>query len=405
MGDRLASRVARVVRNGNCSGCGGCAALSPRISMGLDATSGFLRPLVAESTGPESEADRSAVDQFAVVCPGVGLRAAASEDGYVDPVFGRVVSAWQGWAEDADVRFRGSSGGVLTALSAWMLDLGLASSGVCAVADPQRPSRTVAVTIRSSAEARVASGSRYAPVGNAAAYGEDGVFVGKPCEVSAARSLDAVRGVPEDDRPFKLSFFCAGTSSQRATDGLVAGMGLRPEDVVDLSYRGRGWPGRFEVSGRDGETRSMSYDESWGRHLGRQLQWRCKLCPDGTGADADIAVGDYWAADERGFPVFEERNGNSVVIARTTRGHELLMRAEREGVLHLEPVVLADVAAVQPLQVVRRRTLGVRLAARLLTGHRVPRYRGYRLWRNLLRHPLSSARQFAGTLVRSMRGR
>lgn len=397
----LEREIDRVVRNGNCSGCGGCAALTPRVSMVLEPEEGFMRPRVARTGADGPELRR----RFKKVCPGVGVRAVPHEGGFTHPVFGRVESAWQGWATDADVRFRGSSGGVLTALTAWMIDAGIASSGICAGRGQSEPNRTVVVKILTREEALAASGSRYAPVANAAGYESTGVFVGKPCEVSAARGLDEDREIATENRPVKLSFFCAGTPSQKATDELVRKMGIDIDRVVALEYRGRGWPGRFEVEDRDGNIESMSYDDSWGRHLGRQLQWRCRICPDGTGAEADVSVGDYWAADARGFPDFEEGDGNSVVIARTARGHELLKSAVAAGVIVLRPVNLADVAAIQPLQVVRSRTVGARLVARRMTGHAVPRYRGFSLAVKAFGSPALAARQFVGTFVRSLRGR
>ncbi len=120
----------------------------------------------------------------------------------------------------------------------------------------------------------------------------------------------------------------------------------------------------------------MSYEDSWGgKNLGRRLPLRCKLCADGTGGeDADIAVGDFWATDAKGgYPAFDNADGNSVIIARTQRGAELLLAAADQRILTLNPPVnLESVAAVQPLQAERRRTLAGRLAGRRLAGYRVP---------------------------------
>src|SRR5690606_23400732 len=145
------------------------------------------------------------------------------------------------------------------------------------------PRRTVPVTIMSREQALAAAGSRYAPVGalDNPAILTAGAVTGKPCEIAALRqaSDDLVAG----ETPLLLSFFCAGTPSQHATDQLLSKLGVEPDDPVDaLRYRGNGWPGRFVATAGDREV-SADYDESWGKTLGPTTQWRCKICPDGIG--------------------------------------------------------------------------------------------------------------------------
>lgn len=398
MPDALQRAVNGVVRNENCTGCGGCALISERISMGLS-SEGWVRPIVA--TGEFGASAREEARRFRAMCPGIRLDAPAPETETTHPTFGRYVSAWRGQAVDNEIRAAGSSAGVLTALSAFLVETGRARNVRGAAMDTVQPTRTVPVRITSRAEALAASGSRYAPVANLTGLTDayDAV-VGKPCEISALRRLERDGA----DQAIALSFFCAGTPSQRATANLIKMLGLEPDSVTTLRYRGNGWPGEFTVSDRE-TTAGISYDDSWGKHLGRDLQWRCKICPDGTGEDADIAVGDFWKADEKGYPLFDDADGESVVLARTLRGHELLMKAAEAGVVALDAVELDDVERIQPLQRARKRTLAVRLLARALTFRRVPSYRGYGFIARAVRAPKLSAKTFAGTLVRSWRDR
>ncbi|MDF1706235.1 MAG: Coenzyme F420 hydrogenase/dehydrogenase, beta subunit C-terminal domain [Aeromicrobium sp.] len=398
MADMLAASVNRVVDNDLCSGCGVCSLISARISVAPDGPKGFMRPTVA---GAPTTEDKSEALTFLKVCPGSEITAPAPAEHHHE-VFGRYVSVWQGWAADPELREAGSSGGVITALNMWLISSGQVQDVVCSAADKSTPSRTVPVTITNRAEALEASGSRYAPVANGAAYRgtADSVFVGKPCEVSAVSQLETATGADIQDIPFKISFFCAGTPSQEATDRLVSKLGVSPRDVDKLRYRGNGWPGEFTVSDTVGASGSMSYEDSWGRNLGRDVQWRCRPCIDGTGGHADIAVGDYWAADDKGFPVFENSDGNSVVIARTARGHESLMRAANHGVIWLDQLDLNSLTSVQPLQAVRRRGMLGRLIGSVIAGGRVPRYIGYQMALSAIRHPVLFVRQVVGTARR-----
>ncbi|QHE71071.1 Coenzyme F420-dependent oxidoreductase [Rhodococcus sp. WAY2] len=402
--DGLQRSVDRVVRNDNCTGCGGCALVSSRITMTLG-DDGYRRPVVANDVKATVQSSRREAEFFKAVCPGVRIVAPRRDGREYHPIFGSYVSAWQGWASDEETRYSGSSGGVLTALSSWLVTSGRRASVTASAADSKDPKLTRPVVLTASDDFTIASGSRYAPVSNMVAYdpySESSVLVGKPCEVSAAARLSSELGLERSESPLLLSFFCAGTPSQNGTEKLVALMAEDPEGVSAVRYRGNGWPGDFTVTTASGDAFKMSYDESWGHHIGRDIQWRCKLCVDGTGGDSDIAVGDYWYADASGYPKFDNADGNSVILARTLRGHELLTAAASQGVVVIAGIDLDSVAKIQPLQVERKVTLVGRLLGRLVSGKRVPVYRGFGLTRLAMGRPQQNLRAMAGTAKRSI---
>lgn len=396
---RLGREIEKVVRAGNCSGCGGCALLGDRVELGLS-SDGFMRPHVDEARRQDRSDDASEAARFRRICPGRRLTAPArTPQMRHHPVLGRYVQAWQGWAADDVVRGAGSSGGVLTALSDWMVTTGRAPAVRASGASAAAATRTVSVRITSRQEALAAAGSRYAPVSNAASAVGGEPFVGKPCEVAAVRNVADDGG---DEAPLLLSFFCAGTPSQLATDRLVEELGGTVDTVDELRYRGDGWPGTFRFRGADGSSGTMSYQQSWGKRLGRTVQTRCKLCVDGTGEFADVAVGDFWESDADGFPVFDDALGNSVVIARTERGARLLQEAAADGIVVLAGVDLDDVAQVQPLQRLRRSTLVGRLLGRALGGKRIPRYRGFGLMSSVRRNTPANVKAAIGMFTRTV---
>lgn len=388
----LDSAVRRVVENGLCSGCGACCLLDAGLKMELDAE-GFVRPVrVSPSPDPSTEPLR----RFNKSCPGLVLAREREPEQRSHLVLGRYLEAWTGWATDPQIRVTGSSGGVLTALSTWLVSQGVDVAGVSGSPEDRR--RTVPITITSKEEALAAAGSRYAPVAVAASSGEAGAVVGKPCEVAALRQLARAS---KSQTPLYLSFFCAGTPSQHATDDLVRELGVSDhEQVSELWYRGRGWPGSFTVATGAG-MRRMSYDESWGQHLGPTVQWRCKLCPDGVGEFSDIVAADHWTADDSGYPQFSEGDGRSAVIVRTERGREVLRTAAEAGVIALEPLDLDELAKIQPLQVLRRTTMAGRMIGTCLGGRRIPFYHGFGLVRLLFRHPRQNLRAMRGTRRRA----
>ena len=389
--------IAAVVEAGNCAGCGACCLLDAGLEMQIT-EGGYVRPV---RVGP-SDPQMTGVS-FDRICPGLEVSSSTPAGTTRHDSLGSAFASWQAWATDPEVRFRGSSGGALTAIVRWLLQTGQAREVVEAAKNPADPCRTLPVSLRTPSQVIEAAGSRYAPVANAsrAVLGRPGTaFVGKPCEVSAIRALARESGL---EPPLLLSFFCAGTPSQPATDRLVDQL-VGDSTVSDLWYRGHGWPGSFTVTMADGRTARRSYDESWGAVLGPSVQWRCKICPDGVGESADIVAADFWESDANGYPVFTEGDGVSALLARTERGLDVLTRAFDAGALTGVPIDLTSLAAVQPLQVERRRALFARTFGARLAGRRVPRFRGFSLARLSARNPRVFARVALGAYRRIRSG-
>lgn len=365
--------------------------------MALD-DDGYLRP---RFDGP-SRAVSGAESVFRRSCPGVIVRSPRPPAGALKhPLLGAYLVAWRAWSTDADIRYAGSSGGALTALHTWLVASGRAARVTGAAKDAAGPRRSVPVTIVTRQEALDAAGSRYGPVAgldNDDVLRSGAAVTAKPCEISALRQ--AAPELVDGEPPLMLSFFCAGTPSQTATDDLLTTLGIAPTDeVTDLRYRGNGWPGRFSATTLE-RTVSVGYQQSWGEALGPTTQWRCKVCPDGVGESADIVSADCWETDERGYPVFAEGDGTSALIARTERGRLTILEAEAAGAIVLQPLPMATLAAAQPLQTGRRRFLGARLLGSLLAGRRPPQYRGFSLTRLTMAAPRRALRVVRGTFRR-----
>lgn len=396
--------LSRVTRGGLCSGCGGCALVAPGAIEMRMTPPGFLRPHQTGSVSAEAEA------HIAAICPGLGQEVTAQ--GRPDDVlWGPVLDMCIGWSTDPDLRHRASSGGALSALLTHLLETGKIDAAV--QIGPGEPAVANATVLSSQADdvAR-AAGSRYAPSSPLAGLEAQlagtarHAFVGKPCDVAALRALEARDPRVSERFPYMISFFCAGVPSQTGAEAVLAKLGTRPEEVTAFRYRGMGWPGRATATLADGSERSMTYMESWGNVLSSHVQHRCKLCADGTGKAADIVCADAWEADDKGYPLFEETDGVSLVVTRTQIGATLLAEAQEAGHLQTAPFDADTLADIQPGQSGRRRALAARLTGQVLAGRPVPRYRGL--------HILGAARQaglkahlrnMLGTFRRALKGR
>jgi coenzyme F420 hydrogenase subunit beta len=405
----LAASLARVARGNLCAGCGACAGLIPAKVVMEVASPGFLRP---RQTAPlTSEED----ERIARTCPGLGQHVEA--DGRTDHVlWGPHIEMMTGWATDPGLRFAGASGGALSALVAYLLVSGRVDAVVQVAADPARPAGNRTVITASVDEVAAAAGSRYAPsapLGGLAAHlsehratGRRFGLVGKPCDAVALRKI-----VQEDSEaakafPVILSFFCAGVPSHAGGEAVIEALGLSAQEVASFRFRGMGWPGRATAQRNDGSERSMSYQDSWGGILSKHVQHRCKVCADGSGVAADIACADAWETDARGYPLFEEAPGVSLIVARSELGQRILAEALAAGHIETRSFDVAHLAAIQPGQRERRRALFARLLALRLAGRPVPRYEGLKVVPAARENsPIRNARNFLGTLRRILRAR
>lgn len=394
--------LARVMRGDLCSGCGACALLAPDAVTMKMTPQGFLRPHQTAAVPAPAEAD------IAAVCPGLGQQVVATGRP-VDPLWGPFLEMRIGWSTDPDLRHRASSGGGLSALLVHLLESGTVDAVVQIGAGEPAVSNKTTLS-RQPADVVVSAGSRYAPSDPLSDLGRyldsDGryAFVGKPCDVAALRALESRDPRVAERFPYMISFFCAGVPSERGAEAVLDQLGTRSEDVVAFRYRGFGWPGRATATLRDGSERSMTYMESWGRVLSSHVQHRCKLCADGTGKAADIAFADAWEADERGYPLFEEADGTSLVVVRTPAGQQLLQRALDSGHMQTEPFDTAKLTGIQPGQFGRRTALAARLVGQRLSGMPIPRYRGLTLLAAARRNSLSNnLRNLMGSFRRALK--
>lgn len=366
---------------------------------------GFARPRQTEAISAE-------VDQaIARICPGLGQQVAA-EGRTDDVIFGPYLSMQTGWATDAALRHRASSGGGLSAVMVHLLRSGQVDGVVQIAADPSDPMGNVTVISRSEDEILNASGSRYAPSAPLAEIApllrgtERFAFVGKPCDVAALRRLETYDPRVSERFPVMLSFFCAGVPSRRGAEGILKALAVKEQDLAAFRYRGQGWPGRATATRRDGTESSMSYHDSWGKILSHHVQHRCKVCADGTGTAADVVCADAWKSDENGYPLFEEEDGVSLVVARTALGQRLIAQAEAAGTLVLTPFDMSTLRGIQKGQFWRRRLLSARLAALRLMGKPVPQYQGLNLRAAArLAGRRERFRNFTGMIRRVLQGR
>ncbi len=324
------------------------------------------------------------------ICPGYFVNAKlnnnySSKSRDINLMIGPTLGIFQGYANEMKIRYRSSSGGILSALALYCLEKKNMGFVLHTGMDSSKPWLNKTVKSVSRADILKNDGSRYTP--SSPCEGLDliekaekpCVFIGKPCDVAAVSALRRKRHKLDTNLGIVMSLFCAGTPSSSGTMELLKRLKVDKQLVRAIIYRGNGWPGSFKVIYRDrrltiNSTTRLSYKESWSV-LQRYRPFRCHLCPDGLGELSDITCGDAWNR-----PSGKDSLGYSIILARTSRGLKLICDAAADGYVTLIPSNSKEVVDSQNI-VKRRFAIFGRLVAMRLLVIPTPRFEGFSLLR------------------------
>ena len=371
--------IDKIVERHFCVGCGLCeSVLGPdrcKMELGDD---GFYIPSV------KSDISKKESQIISRLCPGIHI-----EGNKQSGVWGSMKSIEEAWSADPAIRHKAASGGVVTSLALYLLE----SKTVDAVLqvgveegsylyNKLKISRT-REDIISNAQSRYAPALVFNEINKILdSSDEKYAFVGKPCDIAAMKNF--LSEFPKYNGRIKafISIFCAGMPSYNASI-MTWQMSGRTDEPVFLKYRGEGWPGNFCAKWKDGTDFKLSYNDSWGKVLGRQLGFRCKICPDGIGMLADIAIGDSWTT-KNGYPDFTESDGRCFVMVRTDNGCDIMKNAENNGYIVRKSLDINKIAEMQPYQYDRRRLEGWRLVPVQIFSGFMLKFNGLHIFRQAL---------------------
>jgi formate dehydrogenase subunit beta len=229
-----------------------------------------------------------------------------------------------GYATDPDVRSRGASGGLVTAVLAAALEKGLVEGVV--VLKRMDEYEAIPVITDDVQEVLASGGSMHAVPVNLAkhAAGRKIAMPGKPCDVRGVIEQAKRNGV-DLENTYIVGLNCGGTMHPVVTREMLIKMyEIDPEDVESEEIE----KGKLIFRTKDGEEKAISIDELEEAGYGRREN--CRYCTVKIPTSADLACGNWGVIGElAGSATFCE--------VMNEKGKSLLDNAIEAGFVDVRP--------------------------------------------------------------------
>lgn len=229
-----------------------------------------------------------------------------------------------GYATNEDVRKRGASGGLVTAVLAAALEKGLVENVV--VMKHINEFEAVPIITDDVDEVLASTGSLHSVPVNLAKYamGRKVAMPAKPCDAQAVIE-QAKRGMIDLDNTYVVGLNCGGSMHPVTTKKMLVEMyDIDPEDVVGEDIE----KGKLIFKTKNGEEKAIAIDELEEAGFGRRES--CRYCTLKIPVNADLACGNWGViGDMAGSATFCQ--------VMNDKGVKLLDNAIEAGRIEVEP--------------------------------------------------------------------
>jgi len=345
--------ISDIVGNGMCVGCGTCSGICPQKA---------IRMVKSDRHGhyvPALKGNCNKCFTCLEVCPAVDRIIKYSRINFKKEIglssqLGKYLECYKGHAESNQIRYVGSSGGLIPALLVHLFNEGVIDGVLTVRSNKENLLEPEPVIARSLAEIMKSTGSKYCPVSSNEALqyvlANPGKYavVGRPCQIQGIRKAQEKVSKIKSRVILTLGLFCNHTPSFLATEYLIQQMGLKNKDIIELKYR-YGWENCALVHLRDGSIKKLQM--YW--HLGFGSFFcpiSCSICEDHTAELADISFGDAWLPE-----INRNCLGESIAIVRTSQGESILSYAIAKGVISLQPIKFDKVLESQRESILQKK--------------------------------------------------
>jgi coenzyme F420 hydrogenase subunit beta len=262
-----------------------------------------------------------------------------------DSISGIAIGSYVAYSTDDKIREEGASGGLVTALLAYMLEQDVIDGAlVLGTETDENGWRQEPLIARDVKELCEAAKSKYLVVPMLKPLGEMEKIEGRyavvalPCYIHAIKKYLKVSPKLRKRLKLVIGLYCNVALEAHVVDDLCEMKGVERNELTDLQFRAGEWPGAVHASVDDGPLfKVLKNEEMKDEFNSLKLFYtpkRCNMCIDFSAEYADIAVGDPWLRGPDGNYLYPD--GYTTVLTRTDIGEEVMKAAEAAGYIGTE---------------------------------------------------------------------
>lgn len=336
--------ITEVVSKKLCAGCGTCAGVCPSNALTMQVTEGLWLPKV-------DNRKCNGCGLCMNVCPGHFVNFETLYSNIFgkqpeDQLLGNYINCYVGHSNDYKTRYDCSSGGIASQLLIFALEENLIDGALVTKMKTDNPLEPESFVARTKREIISASKSKYCPVPVNMALkqilAEDGRFavVGLPCHIHGIRKAEVSDPELRKKITLHICLMCSHMVNFLGAEFIIKKIHVLKEQVSQLSYRGKGWPGAMTIELKNKSSFNIPLVGSWNSYWPIFSSFfftptRCTMCPDQTGELADISLGDAWLPELR-----SDKIGESIIITRTKAAESMLsamVSSKAISLMHVSP--------------------------------------------------------------------
>lgn len=317
----LNKNITEIVNKELCIGCGACQGVCPVEAITFQWKKNVLLPVVLKNCNFCGICNN--------VCPGQGIDYGKLNTDIFGQVpdnilIGNYLKILAGHSTDDSIRYKSSSGGLVTSLLILALEERIIDAAVVLGFDKNNPLIPKPFIARTPEEIISSMGSKYTSgpvdsmiseiVRNKGKY----AFVGLPCHLEALIKAELLMKELKERIVLRFGLFCQTRVSYDGVDFWLKMNKINPQDITEFSYRGNGWPGEMNIKLKNGQAISYPLTVYW-QFMEKFVPMRCTLCTDALAEFADISFGDAWVSE-----FAEDKKGTSIIVVRSEIGNKLI---------------------------------------------------------------------------------
>jgi len=367
--------IEKVIANDLCTSCGTCEGVCPNnaINMTINKKGIFIPIIDYESCSNCGLCD--------AVCPGLKidfnkLRSSLLDNQSQNKLHKNNSHQFTGYASDKNIRKKGQSGGIVSALLIYAIENSIIDGVICTRWKKKNPLLPEVFIAKTKTEILSATGSKYCPVPINVILKKinhiNGKFayIGLPCQMEGLRKYEMINNEINKKIILHLGLFCDRTLSFHFQSYILKLLNINNDELGHFIYRNKnwkGWPGDIQVVKKNHEKLNVSKDY---RIYVKSFftPWRCHLCIDKLNLLSDIAIGDAWLKE-----FSNKKDGVNLVICNTEKGREILEAARKDGEIYINKISSEKINIAQsPIK--KKQEFDIFCQISNVMGREIPKY-------------------------------